>query len=296
MKDAFKLALLQIRGNALRDDRLPLLRERIAKAAELGAQVVVLPELVFHDYFCIEEDARHFDLAQDVDAPVLKELGALAGSLSIVLVVPIFERRAPGLYHNSAIVFDADGSRAGLYRKMHIPDDPGFFEKYYFTPGDLGFQSFATRYGRIGVLICWDQWFPEGARLTAMQGCDLLVYPTAIGYDDKETEGRNPAEAKALDAKWLDAWVTMQRSHAIANGVYVAAVNRVGREGHLRFWGNSFMSDPGGGVIARLGETEESVLLTDIRPAEVEMHRRVWPFLRDRRIDAYDTLLKRFAR
>jgi N-carbamoylputrescine amidase len=296
VKNGFKLALLQIRGNALRDDRLPLLRERIAKAAELGAQVVVLPELVLHDYFCIEEDARHFDLAHDLESPVLGELSALAAEKRIVLVVPFFERRAPGLYHNSAVVYDADGASLGVYRKMHIPDDPGFYEKYYFTPGDLGFKAFKTRYGTLGVLICWDQWFPEGARLTAMQGCDLLVYPTAIGHDDKETEGLSPAEAKALDAKWLDAWVTMQRSHAIANGVYVAAVNRVGKEGHLRFWGNSFVSDPGGGLVARLGETEEAVLLADIDPAAVEDHRRTWPFLRDRRIDAYDTLLRRFAR
>jgi N-carbamoylputrescine amidase len=292
----FKLALLQIRGNALRDDRLPLLKERIAKAAELGAQVVVLPELVFHDYFCIEEDARHFDLAHGIDHPVMEDLGRLAGEKQIVLVVPFFERRAPGLYHNSAVVYDADGRNLGLYRKMHIPDDPGFFEKYYFTPGDLGFKSFETRYGTIGVLICWDQWFPEGARLTAMQGCDLLVYPTAIGYDEKETTGLTPAEAKALDAKWLDAWVTMQRSHAIANGVYVAAVNRVGKEGHLRFWGNTFVADPGGGVMSRLNDHEESVLLAEIKPAEVEMHRRVWPFLRDRRIDAFDNMLRRFAK
>lgn len=296
MKDGFKLALLQTRGNALREDRLPVLRERIIKAAELGAQVVVLPELVLHDYFCIEEDARHFDLAQETDDPVLADLGVLAAEKSIVLVVPFFEKRAPGLYHNSAVVFDADGRSLGVYRKMHIPDDPGFYEKYYFTPGDLGFRSFTTRYGRIGVLICWDQWFPEAARLTALQGCDLIVYPTAIGYDDKETEGLSPAEAKSLDAKWLDAWVTMQRSHAIANSVYVAAVNRVGKEGHLRFWGNSFVSDPGGGIIARLNDSQESVLLTDIEPGEVEMHRRVWPFLRDRRIDEYDNLLRRFAK
>ncbi len=296
MKQDFKLALLQTRGNALLEDRLAALKQRIAEAADLGAQVIVLPELILHDYFCIEEDIRHFDLAHAKDAPVIRELGALAGRKSVVLVVPFFERRAPGLYHNSAVVFDADGSELGVYRKMHIPDDPGFYEKYYFTPGDLGFKAFDTRFGRIGVLICWDQWFPEGARLTALQGCDLLVYPTAIGYDEKETSGLGDAESKALDAKWLDAWVTMQRSHAIANGVYVAAANRVGKEGHLRFWGNSFVSDPGGGVLARLGDSEEGVLLADIRPGEVEMHRRVWPFLRDRRIDAYDNLLRRVAR
>ena len=296
MPSAFKLALVQTKGNNFGSDRFPKLQERIAQAAVQGAQVVVLPELVFHDYFCIEEDIRHFDLAHDLEHPALQTLAALAKDKGIVLVVPIFEKRAPGLYHNSAVVYDADGSRAGLYRKMHIPDDPGFYEKYYFTPGDLGFQSFVTRYGRIGVLICWDQWFPEGARLTAMQGCDLLVYPTAIGYDQREVAGLPPAEARALNAKWLDAWVTSMRAHAIANGVYVAAVNRVGQEGHLRFWGNSFVCDPGGGVLERLSDSHEALLLRDIDPAEVENHRRIWPFLRDRRIDAYPDLAKRFAR
>jgi N-carbamoylputrescine amidase len=296
MTTAFKLALIQTKGNNLHPDRFPKLQERITQAAGQGAQVVILPELVFHDYFCIEEDVRHFDLAHDLEHPALQALSAQAKEKGIVLVVPIFEKRAPGLYHNSAVVFDADGSRAGLYRKMHIPDDPGFYEKYYFTPGDLGFQSFATRYGRIGVLICWDQWFPEGARLTALQGCDLLVYPTAIGYDDREVAGLPAAEAKALNAKWLDAWVTSMRAHAIANGVYVAAVNRVGQEGHLRFWGNTFVCDPGGGVLERLDDNHEALLLRDIDPEAVENHRRVWPFLRDRRIDAYPDLLKRFAR
>jgi N-carbamoylputrescine amidase len=292
----FKLALIQTKGNCLLPDRFAKMQERILQAAAQGAQVVVLPELVFHDYFCIEEDQRHFDLAQGLDDPTLEALSALARERAIVIVVPIFEKRAPGLYHNSALIFDADGSRAGLYRKMHIPDDPGFFEKYYFTPGDLGFQAIQTRYGRIGVLICWDQWFPEGARLTAMQGCDLLVYPTAIGFDDRETEGLGAAEAKALNAKWLDAWVTIQRSHAIANGVYVAAVNRVGQEGHLRFWGNSFVCDPGGQILDRLDDSREGLLIRDIDTGEVESHRRVWPFLRDRRIDAYSDLSKRFSR
>ncbi|MDQ3002255.1 MAG: carbon-nitrogen hydrolase [Fibrobacterota bacterium] len=292
----FKLALIQTKGNCLAEERFAKLQERILQAAAQGAQIVVLPELVFHDYFCIEEDQRHFDLAQSQDDPALEALSSLARERSIVIVVPFFEKRAPGLYHNSAIVYDADGSRAGLYRKMHIPDDPGFYEKYYFTPGDLGFQAFQTRYGRIGVLICWDQWFPEGARITAMQGCDLMVYPTAIGYDDRETQGLSLPEAKALNAKWLDAWITMQRSHAIANSVYVAAVNRVGQEGHLRFWGNSFVCDPGGQILDRLDDSREGLLIRDIAPDEVENHRRVWPFLRDRRIDAYHDLLKRFAR
>jgi N-carbamoylputrescine amidase len=294
--NGFKLALIQTKGNCLDAERFAKLQERILQAAVQGAQVVILPELVFHDYFCIEEDQKHFDLAHTPDDAHMLALRELALERGIVIVVPFFEKRAPGIYHNSAIVFDADGSQLGTYRKMHIPDDPGFYEKYYFTPGDLGFKSFQTRYGRIGVLICWDQWFPEAARLTAMQGCDLLVYPTAIGYDDRETAGLTPPEAKALNAKWLDAWITMQRSHAIANSVYVAAVNRVGQEGHLRFWGSSFVCDPGGEVLDHLDDSREGLLIRDIRTSEVEAHRRVWPFLRDRRIDAYSDLLKRFSR
>jgi N-carbamoylputrescine amidase len=294
--DGFKLALIQTKGNCLDPERWAKLQERILMASVQGAQVVVLPELFLHDYFCIEEDARHFDLAHATNSAPMLTLRDLAKERAIVLVVPYFEKRAPGLYHNSAVVFDADGSELGNYRKMHIPDDPGFYEKYYFTPGDLGFKSFQTRYGRIGVLICWDQWFPEAARLTALQGCDLLVYPTAIGYDDRETAGMTAPEAKALNAKWLDAWVTMQRSHAIANGIYVAAVNRIGQEGHLKFWGTSFVCDPGGEVVDHLDDAREGLLLHDIQTSKVEAHRRVWPFLRDRRIDAYSDLLKRFSR
>lgn len=294
--DGFKLALIQIKGNCLEGERFAKLQERILQAAVQGANVVVLPELVFHDYFCIEEDQRHFDLAHSVDSTPMQTLRNLARERGIVLVVPFFEKRAAGLYHNSAVVFDADGTELGTYRKMHIPDDPGFYEKYYFTPGDLGFMAFQTRFGRIGVLICWDQWFPEAARLTAMQGCDVLIYPTAIGYDDRETAGLSSAAAKALNSKWLDAWVTMQRSHAIANGVFVAAVNRVGQEGHLRFWGNSFVCDPGGEVLEHLDDNREGLLIRDIKASEVESHRRVWPFLRDRRIDSYSDLLKRFSR
>lgn len=293
--DGFKLALIQTKGNCSLPDRFAKLQERILQAAVQGAQIVVLPELVLNDYFCIEEDEKHFDLAHTLQDPLVLALRELAQSRNLVLVIPYFEKRAPGLYHNSAVVYDADGTDLGQYRKMHIPDDPGFYEKYYFTPGDLGFKVFSTRYGRIGVLICWDQWFPEGARLTAMQGCDLLVYPTAIGYDERETAGLSVQDAKALNAKWLDAWVTMQRSHAIANGVYVAAVNRVGQEGHLKFWGSSFVCDPGGEVLEHLDDYREGILIRDIKSSEVEKHRRVWPFLRDRRIDSYSNLQKRFS-
>ncbi len=289
----FKLAVVQCLGNALLPERFTRLQDLIREAARGGGQAVLLPELVFHDYFCIEENLRHFDLAHGLDAGPVKKLQALAGELKIALVLPFFEKRAAGVYYNSAAVFDADGSLAGLYRKMHIPHDPGFNEKYYFTPGDLGFKSIPTRHGKLGVLICWDQWFPEGARLTALQGCDTLLYPTAIGWDDSESGLLSPEEAKALEARHLEAWITVQRSHAITNGIYVAAANRVGREGHLRFWGNSFIAAPGGEILARLGPEEEGVIFADIDPAFAEMERRVWPFLRDRRIDAYQGILHR---
>ncbi len=289
----FKLAVVQCKGNALLPDRFARLQELIREAARGGGQAVLLPELIFHDYFCIEENLTHFDLAHGLDAEPVKQLQALARELRIALVLPFFEKRAAGVHYNSAAVIDADGSLAGLYRKMHIPHDPGFNEKYYFAPGDLGFKSIATHAGKLGVLICWDQWFPEGARLTALQGSDVLLYPTAIGWDDAESGQISPDEAKALEARHLDAWITIQRSHAIANGIYVAAANRIGREGHLRFWGNSFIIAPGGEIIARMDSESEGVIFADIDPARAEMERRVWPFLRDRRIDAYPGILNR---
>jgi len=289
----FRLAVVQSRGNALRPDRFERLKDLIREAGAGGGQVVLLPELIFHDYFCIEENIKHFDLAHGLDAAPVQELQALVKELGISLVLPFFEKRAAGVYYNSAAVFDADGSLAGLYRKMHIPHDPGFNEKYYFAPGDLGFKSIPTRHGNLGVLICWDQWFPEGARLTALQGCDTLLYPTAIGWDDAESRQLSASEAHALEARHLDAWMTVQRSHAITNGVYVAAANRVGREGHLRFWGNSFIAGPGGEILARLGSEDEGVIFADIDPARAEMEHRIWPFLRDRRIDAYQGILHR---
>lgn len=289
----FKLAVVQCKGNALLPDRFTRLQDLIREAADGGGQVVLLPELIFHDYFCIEENIRHFDLAHGLDAEPAKILQALAKELGIALVLPFFEKRAAGVHYNSAAVFDADGSLAGLYRKMHIPHDPGFNEKYYFAPGDLGFKSIPTRHGKLGVLICWDQWFPEGARLTALQGADVLLYPTAIGWDDAESGQLSSDEAKALEARHLDAWMTIQRSHAIANGVYVAAANRVGREGHLRFWGNSFIAGPGGEILAQMDSEKEGVIYAEIDPGRVEMERRVWPFFRDRRIDAYKGMLER---
>ncbi len=287
--------MVQCRGNALLPDRFARLQELIRTAAEKGGQAVLLPELVLHDYFCIEEDPRHFDLAHTLAAEPARILQFLARELGIALVLPFFEKRAPGLYHNSAAVFDADGALAGLYRKMHIPQDPGFNEKYYFAPGDLGFKSIATRAGKLGVLICWDQWFPEAARLTALQGCETLLYPTAIGWDDVETGKLSTTAARTLEIRQLAAWVTVQRGHAVANGVYVAAANRVGREGHLRFWGNSFIAGPAGEILARLDSEQEGVICADIEMTRIEMERRNWPFLRDRRIDAYQGLLNRSA-
>ncbi len=299
---SFRLAVVQCRGNALIPERFETMSRLIREAAAGGAHAVLLPELVLHDYFCIEETQAHFDLAHTLESEASKALQELARELRIALVFPFFERRAAGIYQNSAAVYDADGSVAGLYRKMHIPHDPGFNEKYYFTPGDRGFQAIptqATRGGKLGVLICWDQWFPEGARLTALQGADVLLYPTAIGWDDAESgaaaEQLGPEAAKALEARHLDAWVTIQRSHAIANGLFVAAANRVGREGHLRFWGNSFIAGPGGDILARMDSETEGVIYADIDSKRTENERRTWPFLRDRRIDAYGGLLDRSA-
>jgi N-carbamoylputrescine amidase len=261
----------------------------IRQAAEDGAQIVCLPELFRSQYFCQREDPSFFDLAEPIPGPSTERLGQVARETGMVLVTSLFERRAAGVYHNTAAVLDADGTLLGIYRKMHIPDDPLYYEKYYFTPGDLGFRAFATRVGRIGVLVCWDQWYPEAARLTALQGAQVLIYPTAIGW--------HPKEKAALGPDQHHAWELIQRSHALANGVYVAAVNRVGHEGSsdagLEFWGSSFVSDPFGSLMQRAGaETEENLLVScDLR--RLEEIRRHWPFLRDRRIDAYGEITRR---
>jgi N-carbamoylputrescine amidase len=259
---------------------------RIRAAAAQGAQIVCLQELFASRYFCQSEDAAHFRLAEPIPGPTTERLGKLAAELQVVLIVPLFEQRAPGLYHNSAVVFDADGSRLGTYRKMHIPDDPGYYEKFYFAPGDLGFQSYTTRYGCIGVLICWDQWFPEAARLTALSGAHILFYPTAIGWHDDE-----PADVARAQH---EAWETVQRSHAIANGVYVAAVNRVGREGEVTFWGASFVAAPSGQVLERAVHDAEATLIVPCDLSAIASMRQSWPFLRDRRVDVYDALTARF--
>ncbi|MDG2305125.1 MAG: carbon-nitrogen hydrolase [Candidatus Binatia bacterium] len=259
---------------------------RIAEAKELGAKIVCLPELFRSRYFCQTEDHDKFDLAEPIPGPTSDALAAAARKHEVVLIGSIFERRAAGVYHNSACVYDADGSLVGLYRKMHIPDDPLYHEKFYFTPGDLGFRAFPTRYGKIGVLVCWDQWFPEAARLTALQGAEILFYPTAIGWHDEE-------KAEHGDGQH-DAWQTVQRGHAVANGVYVAAPNRVGQEGTVEFWGGSFVSGPFGDVMATAGHESAEVLIADCDLARVEEVRRHWPFLRDRRVDAYRGITRHF--
>ena len=268
------------------------LRKAIAGVREAraqGAELVCLQELFRSQYFCQTEDHSHFTLAESVPGPSTEALSKLAAELGVVIVASLFERRAEGLYHNTAAIIDADGTYLGKYRKMHIPDDPQYYEKFYFTPGDLGFLAWDTKVGRIGVLVCWDQWYPEAARLTALAGAQILFYPTAIGW--------LPAEKVEHGAQQQAAWETIQRSHAIANGVYVCAVNRVGHEGApnggIEFWGGSFVADPGGRILAKAGEGEE-VLIAACDLAKVDISRTHWPFLRDRRIDAYADLTKRY--
>jgi N-carbamoylputrescine amidase len=292
MASGFKVGLVQMAMSPEPAKNLDRAVARVREAQRAGADVVCLPELFRTQYFCQREDAGLFDLAEPVPGPTTEALGRAAKETGAVVVAPIFERRAPGLYHNSAAIIDADGQVRGLYRKMHIPDDPAFYEKFYFTPGDLGFRAFDTRAGRIGTLICWDQWYPEGARLTALQGAAILFYPTAIGW--------HPHEKEAFGAAQRDAWRTIQRSHAIANGVYVAAVNRVGHEkpgpdgAGLEFWGTSFLADPFGVVVAEASTDHEEIVVGEVDLARLEDVRRNWPFLRDRRIDAYGGLDKRY--
>lgn len=259
--------------------------ERIEAAAKKGAQVVCLQELFRSRYFCQSEDHRNFKLSETIPGPSTAALAELARKKKIVIVASLFERRAAGIYHNTAVVLDADGSIAGKYRKMHIPDDPLYYEKFYFTPGDLGFPSFQTRYAKIAVLVCWDQWFPEGARLAALAGAQIIFYPTAIGWI--------PKEPRAVAQNQRDAWQLIQRSHAVANGVYVASVNRVGREGKIHFWGHSFVAGPFGEVVAQANDKREEIVIAKCDLAKIEETRQSWPFLRDRRIDSYSLLLTR---
>ena len=290
MQESFRIGLVQSSCSLDPNENLARTEWKVREAAARGAQVICLQELFRSQYFCREENAELFALAESIPGPSTEALGKLARELKVVIVASLFERRAAGLYHNTAAVLSTDGQIAGLYRKMHIPDDPLYFEKYYFTPGDLGFGSIATPYGRLGVLVCWDQWYPEGARIAALSGADLLVYPTAIGW--------HPSEKAQYGAAQLDAWRTIQRSHAIANGIFVAAVNRVGYEGPpdhgLEFWGSSFVADPFGQVIAQASCDQEEILIAECDPHRMEEVRRNWPFLRDRRIDAYAPILQRW--
>ena len=264
----------------------------VEQAAGLGAQVICLPELFRSQYFCQREDAALFDLAETIPGASTEALGRVARERRVTIIAPVFERRAAGLYHNSAAFIDTEGGVSGIYRKMHIPDDPAYYEKFYFTPGDLGFRAFETPAGKVGTLICWDQWYPEGARLTALRGANVLFYPTAIGW--------HPHEKETHGASQRDAWRTIQRSHAIANGVYVASVNRVGlerpREGGagIEFWGSSFLCDPFGVIVADGSSDREEVLIGEVDLSRIEEVRRNWPFLRDRRIDAYEGIERRF--
>ena len=288
----FRIGLVQMRCGPDPAENLERAASRVEEAAREGADVVCLPELFRSQYFCQKEDPATFDLAEPVPGPTTERLARVAREKGVVVVAPVFERRAPGLYHNSAAVIDADGRIAGLYRKMHIPDDPAYYEKFYFAPGDLGFPAFDTRVGRVSTLICWDQWYPEGARMAALSGAGVLFYPTAIGW--------HPHEKAEHGAVQLDAWMTVQRGHAIANGLYVAAVNRVGHEippeggAGIEFWGNSFVADPQGGLLARASADREQILVAEADPARIEDVRRNWPFLRDRRIDAYGGIVRRF--
>lgn len=288
-----KVGLVQQANTADRSANIEKLQRHIRQAAAEGAELVVLQELHNGLYFCQTEDTNLFDQAEPIPGPSTELFGALAKELGIVLVLSLFERRAPGLYHNTAVVLERDGSIAGKYRKMHIPDDPAYYEKFYFTPGDLGFEPIDTSVGRLGVLVCWDQWYPEAARLMAMRGAEMLIYPTAIGWESSDTE-----EEKA---RQLGAWVTVQRGHAVANGLPVISVNRTGHEpdpsgqtNGIRFWGNSFVAGPQGELITTLPNDEETVRVVEVDKLRSEQVRRWWPFFRDRRIDAFEGLTQRF--
>lgn len=293
MSSSLRVALVQDRDRGSVDANLSRIEERVAQAAAAGVRLVLLQELHNGAYFCQHQDVAEFDRAEAIPGPSSERLSALAAAHKVVLVASLFERRAAGLYHNTAVVFDADGRIAGRYRKMHIPDDPGFMEKFYFTPGDLGFEPIDTAVGRLGVLVCWDQWYPEAARLMALAGADLLLYPTAIGWD--------PRDDNAEKLRQQDAWVISQRGHAVANGLPVLSCNRVGFEADptglgagIQFWGSSFVAGPQGELLARASDDNDELLLADVDLQRSENVRRIWPFLRDRRIDAYGDLTRRF--
>lgn len=287
-----KIALIQQANSADIQHNKERLKQQIRKAAELGADLIVLPELHNTLYFCQTEDVHHFDLSETIPGPTTDEFGSLAKETGCVLVLSLFERVLPGIYHNTAVVIEHDGNIAGTYRKMHIPDDPGFYEKFYFTPGDKGFDPIDTSVGRLGVMVCWDQWYPEAARLMALKGAEILIYPTAIGYDPRDTHEEQQRQK--------DAWMTIQRGHAVANGIYIASCNRTGLEldpsgksDGILFWGSSFIAGPQGELIQQLKEDSEEILIAEIDRGRMEDVRRIWPFFRDRRIDKFEDLCKR---
>jgi N-carbamoylputrescine amidase len=290
--DSFTIAVVQTAVGTDPAENTRAAVQQVRAAAKAGAEVICLPELYRSQYFCQREDVASFNLAETIPGPSTNAFSPVARELGVAIIVPLFEKRAAGLYHNSAIIIDASGEIAGHYRKMHIPDDPAYYEKFYFTPGDTGFRAFDTTFGRIGTLICWDQWYPEGARLTALQGASVLFYPTAIGWHPHEKEQYGEAQR--------DAWQTVQRGHAVANGCYVAAANRIGLEippsggAGIQFWGSSFIADPQGQILAEASTDREEILLAEVDLERIEDVRRNWPFLRDRRIDAYEGITRRF--
>lgn len=290
MSKKVNVALIQRTVSLDPDQNLHETAADIKRAAEQGANIICTQELFRSQYFCQSEDYANFELAESIPGPSTELLTPIAKKHGVVIVASLFERRTQGLYHNTAVVLDADGSQLGIYRKMHIPDDPLFYEKFYFTPGDLGFKAFDTKFGRIGVLICWDQWYPEGARLTALSGAEILFYPTAIGW--------HPAEKAEFGKAQHSSWETIQRSHAIANGVYVAAPNRVGHEGSkedgIEFWGQSFICDPTGTILTKASDNKPEIIMAECDLGRIDFQRTHWPFLRDRRIDAYGDIVKRY--
>lgn len=290
-KSTYTIAVLQLNLNDVAANNLNKCITWVRKAAQQGAEVISLPELYSSHYFCQSEDVANFELAEPLYSTSFTAFSALAKELGVVIIVPFFEKRMAGIYHNSAYIIDADGTEAGLYRKMHIPDDPHFYEKFYFTPGDIGFKTFPTQKGKIGTLICWDQWYPEAARLTALQGAEVLFYPTAIGW--------HPLEKDEYGENQHGAWMNVMRGHAVANGVYVAAANRVGLEQYIpgtagiQFWGSSFIAGPQGEILAQASHDQEEILLAEVDLKLQENVRQNWPFFRDRRIDAYGDITKR---
>lgn len=281
-----KIGIIQISLSTDIDNNITKTEKEIRACAKKGAQIIFLPELFKSEYFCWEENQNYFDLAEKIPGDTTSFFSKLAIELGVVIFLPLFEKRTEGLYHNTCAVIDADGSYLGKYRKKHIPDDPGFYEKYYFTPGDDEYKVFNTKHGKVGVLICWDQWYPEAARITSLKGAEILYYPTAIGWD--------PSETKEVHQEEQQAWETIQRSHAIANGVHVVSVNRVGTENGTIFWGNSFVCNPMGKVLHRCTSDQQEVAAVDIDLNRSQHYRQVWPFLRDRRIDTYSPILKRY--